>query len=656
MKNKCLPIQSLISSILHFKISTGKKYFHLLIAFIFLQSLFGCKSELSEPTNSPNTVTYTISGNIQGLKGTVVLQSSSLENISVSENGDFVLSNTVHSQGSYDFIVLTQPEHQTCRIINGKGVINDASITNISINCTDITLLINVKVSGLSESELKLVNGKNSLSVKNSGEYSFSEKITEGDSYKIDIVEQPPGYKCTLENSHGTVIDEVNNTLITCIENITPNATTSPRIRSQRSDKLIIVNFSESMNTDSLVIAANIAQDNMLIEWFSELNENDTVHIKPLKEWSEGVDQEIVINATDLAGNPISTLTLHYDFFPGEIFFVNSSAANDEGDGTSPINAKQTINAAISVAMSPATIVVSQGDYNVNYLKNTQIKVKDGISLYGGYSADFMTRESGANHSIIRDENRKIIAIAPESHTVIEVPIPLYQPTIISGFKIYGRVSAVDENNSVIFNDQTDIIEEIEDLLEEINLTKALEPELRKLELHFVHETNRIESIISSNLIFLAYSEYLKLADEVALTILQINGSLLPPSMKINAINLINTEVFGFDSDDDGVIDIEGLKQMFDPFYLDDLEGEYPATQSKLIALYSNYIYNLWEPYLVAIYESQCAIMPPNENQDLDCSLFDTIYGYSQNEIYEMTNGELKSLETVIINIGKKVD
>ena len=125
-----------------------------------------------------------------------------------------------------------------------------------------------------------------------------------------------------------------------------------------------------------------------------------------------GVAYSSVESFTTLSNNDIPA--------PQNVIYVTTSG-NDNNDGTSWQQAKQTITAAMEIADPGMEIWVSIGAYN------ERVSPKDGISVYGGFS--------GIEKSL--NERR------PNSRTSISgITCDVYtQKTIIDGFKIANRSS-----------------------------------------------------------------------------------------------------------------------------------------------------------------------------------------------------------------------
>ncbi|MGD8570323.1 MAG: Ig-like domain-containing protein [Gammaproteobacteria bacterium] len=74
----------------------------------------------------------------------------------------------------------------------------------------------------------------------------------------------------------------------------------------------IIVVFSESMDTGSLVIGGEFAADGVDNNWGTSVVANDILTLTPHTAWQDDASHSLVIDATDLAGNALETATYHY--------------------------------------------------------------------------------------------------------------------------------------------------------------------------------------------------------------------------------------------------------------------------------------------------------------------------------------------------------
>ena len=226
--------------------------------------------------------------------------------------------------------------------------------------------------------------------------------------------------------------------------------TTAPYLLSQTPDRLVSQNgaitvvFSESMDTSSLTLGGDLAAESNGGAWSNTGDISDTLTIQPATTWSANTNRTLVINARDIAGNALPTLTITHDMYRGTLFYVRGSLTvfgNDLGDGLSPGTAKRTIVGAMDAAAGgEATIVVSSGIYAVSVPGpgnvegvSIRIELQPGISLYGGYSYDFLDRDPASMASLITDSTSSV----SESYA-IRTSNGVTSTSIIDGFIIQG--------------------------------------------------------------------------------------------------------------------------------------------------------------------------------------------------------------------------
>jgi hypothetical protein len=202
----------------------------------------------------------------------------------------------------------------------------------------------------------------------------------------------------------------------------------------------IVLTFSESMDTDSLQLDGNLSLQSNGGLWIKSNDVSDTLTIAPQADtnWSEGSSYRLVINANDLAGNPLRTLSLDFDVKSGAFIYVNAAMADDTGDGLTPNTAHKFIHTAVTAAQTPATVLVAQGEYDVSHAENTHVVLKEGVSLYGGYDVSFTYRNSAENITAIREISGES---SPSLSAAIEGDLSdITEKTVIDGFSIEGNI------------------------------------------------------------------------------------------------------------------------------------------------------------------------------------------------------------------------
>ena len=85
--------------------------------------------------------------------------------------------------------------------------------------------------------------------------------------------------------------------------------------------------------------------------------------------------------------------------------YVSPSGNDSTGTGTSALPyATIAINLSNPVAVSGQAVLVAGGTYSVDSgPAATNVVMQDGVSLYGGYAADFSSRNAAANVTTITD-------------------------------------------------------------------------------------------------------------------------------------------------------------------------------------------------------------------------------------------------------------
>lgn len=218
--------------------------------------------------------------------------------------------------------------------------------------------------------------------------------------------------------------------------------TTAPTVLSQAPASrplgdfdVITLVFSESMDTASYTLGGNMAAESDGGVWSKTTALNDTLTITQLSGWSADTNRTLIVNANDLAGNALSPLTLTYDVYRGVAYYVNASMPSDLLDGLTPATAKKTIMAAIDAATAPAVVLVQSGVYQVASGGTERIVLKEGVSLYGGYNADFTSRVAGA--STIADTSTLTTAL-PNPNFAVLGNAGITSATLLDGFTIVG--------------------------------------------------------------------------------------------------------------------------------------------------------------------------------------------------------------------------
>jgi uncharacterized repeat protein (TIGR03803 family) len=79
---------------------------------------------------------FSVGGTVSGLAGgRLILVNNETEAISVSADGPFAFTLTSAGSGAYSVLLGSQPPGQVCTVANGRGVITNADITDVTVAC-----------------------------------------------------------------------------------------------------------------------------------------------------------------------------------------------------------------------------------------------------------------------------------------------------------------------------------------------------------------------------------------------------------------------------------------------------------------------------------------------------------------------------------------
>ena len=100
--------------------------------------LSACGGGSSEQSATTHAVGGTVSG--LGAGQQVILKNNAADPITVTANGAFNFVTPVAYNGSYAVTVGTQPTGQICTVSSGSGSNVTASVSSVSVTCSNITL------------------------------------------------------------------------------------------------------------------------------------------------------------------------------------------------------------------------------------------------------------------------------------------------------------------------------------------------------------------------------------------------------------------------------------------------------------------------------------------------------------------------------------
>lgn len=229
-----------------------------------------------------------------------------------------------------------------------------------------------------------------------------------------------------------------------------PQATSYSASDFVTSTESIVIVFDESMDTSNITVSfgGQSIGSGLSVSWSATNLQNDTLTITG--PFTAGA-QTLTLNGQDIAGNTVSYTKNHTVFTSvnGTAFYYVKTPAdggNDANDGKSPATAKASVKSALLAASAGNAILVAEGVYEINSALSPQITLKEGVSLYGGYSKDFSVRDHNIYTSKIidiatMDINHPFANGTYRRFMTIKIPGGITNATVVDGFSIWGSVS-----------------------------------------------------------------------------------------------------------------------------------------------------------------------------------------------------------------------
>lgn len=156
------------------------------------------------------TNTYSVSGTISGLVGSVVLANNTTDTLTLTANGTFKFAGPIASGMGYDIKVIAPPmtpAAQDCTVRDGTGTVTNADVSNVTIVCVTKEFSIGGRVTGLASGEQLILqnNGGDNLTVQADGSFTFATRVASAQSYSVTLLSMPLAQNCAVSGGVGTV-------------------------------------------------------------------------------------------------------------------------------------------------------------------------------------------------------------------------------------------------------------------------------------------------------------------------------------------------------------------------------------------------------------------------------------------------------------------
>lgn len=198
----------------------------IFVFFMCLLALGGC----GHKNDGGSPISYSLSGTITGLNGSIVLENNGSNDLTISSSGSFAfptqtISSNFYSQvansGTYSITIISQPAGQACTVSNGSGTVSSGSnISNVTVTCSTNYYNVSGTASIASGSVVLQNNNGDNITVTASGTFTFPTQLTDGSAYDVTVLTPPNGEICSVSSGVGNISGgDVSTVMVVCSTN-----------------------------------------------------------------------------------------------------------------------------------------------------------------------------------------------------------------------------------------------------------------------------------------------------------------------------------------------------------------------------------------------------------------------------------------------------
>lgn len=159
--------------------------------------------------------TFAVSGYVSWLSGSVDLQNSGGETITVSASGPFTFPTPMAYGQPYNVTVLHQPASQTCSVSSPRGWAGHSS-WGVQVYCAATAHFIGGMVTGLIGSVTLQNSGGDDLVLSSDGPFVFPAMVATGAAYEVRVTASPLGQTCSVARGLGWTSADVSDIVVAC--------------------------------------------------------------------------------------------------------------------------------------------------------------------------------------------------------------------------------------------------------------------------------------------------------------------------------------------------------------------------------------------------------------------------------------------------------
>lgn len=173
-------------------------------------------------------------------------------------------------------------------------------------SCRTNLYIIGGTITGLNGTLVLQNNGTYNLTLSTNGNFAFSIQLPRNSSYQVTVLTQPNSQICTVVNGSGTVLDDVTNIEVTCVNTYTVGGTISGLVQNG----LVLLNN----GSDNLTVTAHSTSFQFATTLFNGDSYNVTIDSLPLRQLCTLTNSSGTINGANITNVNIncSSIPLAY--------------------------------------------------------------------------------------------------------------------------------------------------------------------------------------------------------------------------------------------------------------------------------------------------------------------------------------------------------
>jgi hypothetical protein len=163
---------------------------------------------------------FTIGGTINNLRGSkFVITNNGTDELRPTASGPFTFPTALTAGSRYEVAIgsLPQQPSQRCDITNGSGVVPEANVTNVVIDCRTFPFGVGGTVTGLESPGLELQSNGEKLAIAANGKFALPVSLPDGTPYDVTVASQPANQVCSIANGRGAIEKaDIDSVAVTC--------------------------------------------------------------------------------------------------------------------------------------------------------------------------------------------------------------------------------------------------------------------------------------------------------------------------------------------------------------------------------------------------------------------------------------------------------